>query len=363
MLQSVDETFLKKIGDRIGIGCEPLTRKGIRLFSDESLEALSRLANSEKKDSGLLNDDVNYAATIYKDVFNKNLMLKPASAISADIAHQIDTLIDERFPNFSELGAYLKGQFALARLADGTLRLPPILLVGEPGIGKTELLLQISELINTDFLCFDMAAAQSSFTLTGLSRGYTAATPGELFNKLTYGKTANPIVLLDEIDKAAGDHRYKATSGLYSLLERRTASKFADQSLPGVEIDASHVNWFAAANNELDINPPIRSRFKTFRIPCPDSTNARKVIASVYSSLLTQEPWGDAFPKTLPESVIDRLCGESPRAMKMVLANACANAALDGRRELSPADVELSRERRFGFCSGSDSRPPKDLRH
>ena len=62
--------------------------------------------------------------------------------------------------------------------------------------------------------------------------------------------------MLDEVDKAGGDHRYDPMGALYGLLERDTAVHFRDEFID-VDMDASHILWVATANNESAIPEPI----------------------------------------------------------------------------------------------------------
>lgn len=254
-------------------------------------------------------------------------------------AQTLDCLRTDRFPNFHDFFEYLRAQFSLAMVGDSVFRLPPILLVGEPGVGKTEVLSRLAGILNTAFLIHNMAAAQSGSTLTGSDIFWHNTRQGTLFDLLVFGHTANPVVLLDELDKAPPGHYYSPIGALYSLLERPSAARFTDLSLPGVTIDASHVVWFAAANDSQAIDPAILSRFRVFQIPVPTKEQMPQIIKSIYSDLLERETWGKEFNPELPPGVLNILTGITPRQMRQILETACAKAATDGRREILPTDI------------------------
>lgn len=264
-------------------------------------------------------------------------------------AATLDALKVDRFPNFGEFFEFLRDQFELAMVGDGVFRLPPTLLLGEPGIGKTEILLRLSEVLKTGFMVQNLAAAQSGSTLAGSEIFWSNSRRGALFDLLVFGKTANPVVMLDELDKVTAD-QFSPVGALYGLLERRTAARFVDLSLPGIPIDASHVVWFAAANDKRSIEPALLSRFRVFDIPAPNKEQMPAVVRSIYSDLRGRESWGNAFSPELAGDVLDVLVGIAPRHARMIMEAACAKAAADGRRELLPHDIAVEQKgMRIGF--------------
>lgn len=282
-------------------------------------------------------------------MLKKNSNMKPLATIEKTSLASIEP---DRFPNFTEFFEYLRAQFALAALGDGVFRLPPILLLGEPGIGKTEVLARLARAVDTEIRVFNLGAAQSGAMLAGSEIFWDNSKHGELFELLVFGRTANPIVVLDEIDKVSADTTYSPIGGLYHLLEKRTAANFEDLSLPGVRVDASHVNWFAAANDPRTIDPAILSRFRIFNIPSPTREQMPTIIKSIYSDLLAHERWGKAFSPELPKDVLSSLANISPRQVRQIMEAACARAAKDGRTYLAGSDIEEPhRSRRAGFLA------------
>lgn len=260
----------------------------------------------------------------------------------------LSALQADRFPNFTEFVAYLTGQSALAAMGNGVFRLPPVLLIGAPGIGKTAFLSRLAKVIKTEFLSINMAAAQTGSSISGGDIHWSNSRQGQLFNKLVFGETANPIVFLDEIDKIATT-QYDPAGALYPLLERKTAAEFEDLSLPGLRINASHVVWFAAANSLDSIEPALLSRFRVFHIPEPTKAQMPVVVESVYSDLLDGEAWGDKF-SPLSEGVLQAVAAVPPREVKQMLESAIAVAAIDGRCHLCVEDLTpLKRKSAIGF--------------
>lgn len=272
---------------------------------------------------------------------------KPLATVPDDNASL--SILSSQFPNFAELFDLLCAQFALAALGNKAFRLPPILLIGEPGIGKTEVLLRAASMLKTGFLVHNMGAEQNGASLVGSDIHWSNAEHGKLFELLAFGNTGNPIVMLDELDKVSA-REYSPLGPLYGLLERGTAKAFCDLSLPGVITDASHVVWFAAANDERDINPAILSRFKVLHIPSPTKDQMPAIARSIYSDLRGRESWGGAFDPDLSDDVIDALEGSPPRDVRMLIEAAVGRAAIDGRRAITANDlIRTRRQKVFGF--------------
>lgn len=321
----------------------PASEKTVEIISNASLSALEGLYSTADVDSQ------KRLQKLFEKVF-KEAEPKKLAAVPSDSGFLVEIARD--FPNFSVFCDYLRAQFALSRMGDSAFRLPPILLVGEPGIGKTEILRRIAEKIKTDFKPISMSTAQSGSTLAGSDIFWSNSRQGLLFDQLIFGQSANPIVMLDELDKSSDRPDNSPVGALYELLERKTASQFIDRALPGVEINASHVVWIATCNDEFAIESALLTRFRVFRIPQPTRDQAVAVVRSIFSDMVQNESWGAAFERDIADDVIEVLAGLSPRDMRMTIENACANAAIDGRNRLLIEDVIQNQKRsKMGFHS------------
>src|SRR4029450_9430358 len=178
------------------------------------------------------------------------------------------------------------------------------------------------------------------WVLTGASAQWHNARPGKIAQTLIEGEYANPVVVLDEVDKSGGDHRYDPMGALYTLLERDTAQDFKDEYID-VNMDASHILWVATANDDTVIPEPILNRMNVYAIDRPDAEGSRRIALSVYREILhqhhspfppeaprpialslyreilDQHHW--PFPPDPSESLVDRLATIPPRDMKKLL--------------------------------------------
>ncbi len=104
--------------------------------------------------------------------------------------------------------------------------------------------------------------------LSGSTPIWAEGKPGRIVELMAKTKVANPLIMIDEIDKASGDSRYSPFGPLYQLLEEETAKIFMDEGLE-VATDCQFINWAATAN-DLDFIPePILSRFAIFHVESP----------------------------------------------------------------------------------------------
>lgn len=244
------------------------------------------------------------------------------------------------FPNFWALAEHLRDQFSLNALGDGRINWPPVVLLGPPGIGKTEASAWLAERWGLPLKIIDMATAQTNFALSGSESYWGNSEPGQVFETLGYQTLANPIFLLDEIDKAATGYKdVSPLSTLLGLLESRTARRFRDLSIDHVEFDASHINWIATANDLANFPAPLRSRFNVIEVPEPSRDERRRIAQGMYQGLREEGLWGKHFSTHLPDAVIEQLADMVPRQMKRALIKACGVAARQQRFELLPADI------------------------
>ena len=150
----------------------------------------------------------------------------------------------EDLPNFTEVLDDVKRQLALCQDSRDALELTPMLLLGPPGIGKTHFAREVARLLGTGLGFVSMSSLTAGWVLSGASSQWKGARAGKVFETLVEGAYANPVMVVDEIDKARGEHAYDPLGALYSLLEHDTAQTFTDE-FAEVPIDASQVIWVA----------------------------------------------------------------------------------------------------------------------
>ncbi|WP_247870128.1 MULTISPECIES: AAA family ATPase [unclassified Methylophaga] len=250
---------------------------------------------------------------------------KPLAMFNSDIISKLENLA-EKFGNFNEVIARVKSTLCLSGLEDPkTLYIPPLLLTGPPGVGKTRFISELAAVLGTDFFSLDFASVSSSFVVAGGYSSWMDSKPGFVSKSIRKSTYANPIFMLDEIDKVTTDSRHNPLGPMYGLLERHTAKHFVDEYLE-IPFDVSFVIWIASANYPEQIPEPIRSRMIEIAIHPPTTAQARAIICSIYDELLNMNAWGKHFATKLDKKVIDKLSTLSPRLVRIQLENALANA-------------------------------------
>jgi ATP-dependent Lon protease len=262
---------------------------------------------------------------------------------------EMDALFDE-LPNFTEVLEDIRKHLALCIDSNDSVELPPMLLLGGPGIGKTHFARKISQLLGTGFGFVPMSSLTAGWVLSGASSQWKNAKPGKVFDTFVNGDYANPVIVVDEIDKASAEGHYDPLGALYELLEIETATRFVDEFVE-LPIDASGAVWLATANDPARIPEPLLDRLTVYEIDAPDAAGARAIALSIYSDIRNSHDWGRRFPEAPCDSALDRLASLGPREMRRALQAAFGNAKLDGRSELSADDIQDARgkKQRIGF--------------
>ena len=261
----------------------------------------------------------------------------------------MDHLYDE-LPNFAEVLDDVRRQLALCHDSRDALEITPMLLLGPPGIGKTHFAREVSQLLGTGLGFISMSSLTAGWVLSGASSQWKGARPGKVFETLVDGQYANPVMVVDEIDKARGEHAYDPLGALYSLLEHDTAMAFTDE-FGEVAIDASQVIWVATANDERAIPEPILNRMNVYEVQAPDADAARAIALRLYTSIRAEHDWGQRFAPEPGEAVLEAMAALAPREMRRAWMTAFGNARLAQRGEVSVADLPARGGRRspIGF--------------
>ena len=262
---------------------------------------------------------------------------------------EMDALFDE-LPNFTKVLEDIRKQLALCIDSNDSVELPPMLLLGAPGIGKTHFARRLAQLLGTGFGFVPMSSLTAGWVLSGASSQWKNAKPGKIFDTFLNGDYANPVIVVDEMDKTSSDGQYDPLGALYELLESETATRFVDE-FAEVPIDASGAVWLATANDAARIPEPLLSRLAVYEIDAPDNQGAARIAASIYGEIRGAHDWGRQFPEVLSASALERLASLPPREMRRAIQAAFGNAKIAGHSEVGADDIHDARAKksRIGF--------------
>lgn len=204
------------------------------------------------------------------------------------------------------------------------LSIPPILIVGQPGIGKTRFVRRLSELSGVPLETIHGAGSNDNRDFAGTSRGWSSAQPGRIIEIFCETKVANPIVLVDELDKIGGGERNGQTrQTLLAMLEPETRDHYFDEALAS-HVDLSFVNWIFTANSTKDLGRPLLSRLRIVHMPAPSASHGPSILKSAMRELGKRYGWNEeALPdldRKVQSALLDSLSkGASPRTLVAML--------------------------------------------
>lgn len=180
----------------------------------------------------------------------------------------------------------------------------PLCLVGAPGVGKSHLAKAIADAVGLSSATLDLAGTSDNRTLEGTARGWLSTQPCWPAMMMAQTRTANPMLIVEEIDKAGGsDRNGRVLNTLLTMIEDHTARSYYDRCLLATA-DLSHICWVFTCNSIDTLSPMLRSRMDIIEVEAAGIEHFEQVLTAVLAGVAEQ--WGiasHALPDPPPRAV------------------------------------------------------------
>lgn len=185
-----------------------------------------------------------------------------------------------RFPNAEAAIDLVYDQlFRQWQFGNDRLKMQPIILSGEPGVGKTRLCREIAKALNID-VTIRSVAGHADANIFGVSAGWSTAMPSVITKAVCSSAALNPLVMIDELDKALPSHNGSVWAELLGLLENTEAQTFYERFL-AANVNASHICWLFTANDVSKLPRPLPSRCLVVHVDSPRIEQVPLIIQSL----------------------------------------------------------------------------------
>lgn len=227
--------------------------KEARTRADAELKKLKNMS-SMAAEASVIRNYLDWLAT---------LPWKKTTRVSRDIV-RAETILDEDHYGLEKVKERIIEYLAVQQRTK-QVKGPILCLVGPPGVGKTSLAKSIARATNRNYVKISLGGVRDEAEIRGHRRTYIGSMPGKIIQSMKKAASANPLFLLDEMDKLGQDFRGDPASALLEVLDPEQNSQFNDHYME-IDYDLSNVMFIATANS-MNMPRPLLDRMEIIRIP------------------------------------------------------------------------------------------------
>ncbi len=324
-------------------------KRCVRVFDPEEVARVKDIAKAATGDTKKRYESTLKIAEVHEG-YRKLPMFK-------NIGSELSRIADS-FGNFrSVLDHYAEEMTLSCASKPESFRISPVLLDGDPGIGKTAFAQAFASILGLPFCKLSAGGMQHASILTGTASHWSTAQSGEVFNLISHSPWASAVLLIDEADKLCNRQEYAILPALLDLLEPESARRYKEESI-GLQFDASRLIVLMTSNNMSSMDAALLSRCRAFTIQPPGVEQRIQIASRVHNdinSALRRNQRIDLDSKAvrqLSEADIDI------RALIMAVRNACSQAIRTGSKMAVPEmPPPKSIKREIGFIrTGANAR-------
>lgn len=276
----------------------------------------------------------NVSITLSKDDGNlkyyaETISGKPMPLVPAPNPEQVFGDLQRHFPWAERLNDIVCRQIAMNRIGRGYAFVRPLLIHGKPGVGKTRYVQFLAERMGVPFTLFGAAGNADSMLLKGTARGWSSARPSFAIETIVRNRVANPLILVDEIDKAnRSPSNGSIEQYLHGVLDPGSAEKLLDECLM-VPVNLSAVSWILTANHVENFPSSFLGRLISVEMPRPSGQHHETLIRGMLESLMKEYQIHESMIPGIPENLWATFvrAADNPRMLRKMMETWLGEAA------------------------------------